>query len=316
MRNTTATCASSCPTPTAPKGFLRNAPRLAGGLDRHPHRFGRSREGRRDRHPLVAGARRGPARKAGDLLRRARRGPIEELHRAFRAGSRCQLRLGHAADQRFPRPGARRPAGALQLVCKAVGRQRAADGQAVGQSQQGDGPAEPRDRALQARLRGGRAGGDGGQILNGIKLIPTKGAVNFLVDEFAIEYVQRDRGDLKSHDGVRIVDGMLRVRHAEIDSSVDNDLAWRVACEFAYFLSFLRGGKVGPGHQVVEVNSSPEIVKLGFLYADKRNLPKSFYHSRFSNDLQSLFAAFHNFIRDEENSLVMDHTIEFRRQFK
>jgi hypothetical protein len=40
----TATCASSCPTPTAPR---LPAPRagLAGGLDRHPHRFRRPEAG-------------------------------------------------------------------------------------------------------------------------------------------------------------------------------------------------------------------------------------------------------------------------------
>jgi nicotinate phosphoribosyltransferase len=45
---------------------------------------------------------------------------IESLHaRRSRAGP-GQLRLGHAADERLPRAGGGRRAGAVLLVCKAV----------------------------------------------------------------------------------------------------------------------------------------------------------------------------------------------------
>jgi hypothetical protein len=86
------------------EGFLARAPDWLAGLDRHPHRFGRPGDRGRNRDPLVAGAGRGSAREAGDLFRRAGRGPDRGAARRFGPGE-GQLRLGHAADQRFPRAG-------------------------------------------------------------------------------------------------------------------------------------------------------------------------------------------------------------------
>jgi nicotinate phosphoribosyltransferase len=121
------------------KGFLRKRARLAGGLDRHPHRFRRPGEGAGDGDRLVESARRGPDEKLVifsdgldvDKIDRASRrvfGPLPGV-----------LRLGHAADQRFPRAGGGRRARAVQPGVQGRLGQRAAHGEAQRQPGEGDG---------------------------------------------------------------------------------------------------------------------------------------------------------------------------------
>ena len=142
-------------------GLPRRRARLARGLDGDADRLGRPGRGRRGRDRLVARARRGPAREAGDLLRRARRRAHRRSARALRRPGAGQLRLGDAAHQRLPRPGARRRAGAVLAGMQGGGCRGPPDGEAVGQPEEGDGP-RGRGRALQARVRDRRPGGAGG----------------------------------------------------------------------------------------------------------------------------------------------------------
>ena len=107
---TTATCGSILPDTYGTKGFLERAPDWLAVLDRHPHRLRGSRGRRGDRDRLVGEPRPGPEGEAGDLLGRARRRPHRGALRPLPRTGEAQLRLGDAADQRLPRPGARRRA--------------------------------------------------------------------------------------------------------------------------------------------------------------------------------------------------------------
>ncbi len=152
-----------------PARYLRHAgvPRpgtgLAGGLDRHPHRQRRPGRGRRDGDPVVDRAGRGPAREAGDLLGRSGRGQDRRAARAVLGAGAGVVRMGHVADERFPRPRAGRRSGAVQPCLQGGRRQRSPDGEAERQSPQGDGTA-CRSRPLPACLRRRRpaAAGAGG----------------------------------------------------------------------------------------------------------------------------------------------------------
>ncbi len=86
---------------------------------------------------------------------------IAALHTRFHGRVRTVVRLGHAPDQRLPGPGrGRRPRPVLAgLQGRRGGRQ--GHGQALGQPPQGDGPGGG-GGALQAGVRGGGAGWDGG----------------------------------------------------------------------------------------------------------------------------------------------------------
>ena len=95
-------------------GFLDERARLAGALDRHPHRLGRSGGHGRGRHRLVEIPRRGPARETDHLLRRAGGGPHRRPAPPVRRAGQGVLRLGHHADQRFPGPDRGRHARPLQ----------------------------------------------------------------------------------------------------------------------------------------------------------------------------------------------------------
>ena len=90
--------------------------------------------GRRDRHRLVAAPQAGPAPEAADLLRRPGRRRDRAHPPPFPRPRAHRLRLGHAADQRFPRPGPRRaPRSLLHRLQGDLGR-RPAGGEAVRQS--------------------------------------------------------------------------------------------------------------------------------------------------------------------------------------
>jgi nicotinate phosphoribosyltransferase len=139
------------------KGFLENAPDWLTGWTGYPHRFRRPGHGRGDRHRLVEIPGRGPDGEAGDLLRRPGRGQDRGPARPVLGPRAGQLRLGHAADQRLPGAGGGRRAGAVLAGVQGCRGERPADGEAQRQPGEGDGPGGG-DRAVQAGVRGGRAG--------------------------------------------------------------------------------------------------------------------------------------------------------------
>ncbi len=136
--------------------FLEHAPDWLAGWTGIRIELWRPGHRRRDRDPLVGIPRRGSAAQARDLLRRPRRrrdrGPAPPL---FRPCPRV-VRLGHAADERLPRPCARRRARAVQPRLQGRRRRRPTHRQALRQPQQGDGPGGG-GRPLQTRLRRRRA---------------------------------------------------------------------------------------------------------------------------------------------------------------
>ncbi len=98
-----------------------------------------------------------PTHQAHHLLRRPRRGAHRDPPHPLPRARPPVLRLGHAAHQRLPRTGAAGRAGPVLAGLQGGGGGGAADGQALGQSPEGDG-AERGGGALQAGVRGGRAG--------------------------------------------------------------------------------------------------------------------------------------------------------------
>ena len=146
------------------EGFLEHAPDWMAHWTGVRVELGRSVRGRRARHRLVAPARPGPAQEARHLLRRSRRGADRADSPALQRADPAGFRLGHAADQRFSRSRSRRaPRSVLHRVQGDLG-QWPAGGQAVGQSEQGDG-STGRDRTLSPRVRRRRAGDTAGASL-------------------------------------------------------------------------------------------------------------------------------------------------------
>ena len=133
------------------EGFLERAPDWLAHWTGIRIDSGDPDRGRRDRDRLVEGARPGSGAEAGDLLRRARRRDDRDAARAISHGRAAhRLRLGHAADQRLPRPRAARRARPVLDRLQGHRRQRPAGGQAVRQPQQGGRPARPRSSATSA----------------------------------------------------------------------------------------------------------------------------------------------------------------------
>ena len=96
-------------------------PRTGSQLDRHPHRFEGPDRGRRGGHRLVARPRPGSQGQARHLLGWSRRGHDRARAPAFQRARAHRLRLGHAADQRFPRARARWAGSTrLSIVCKVI----------------------------------------------------------------------------------------------------------------------------------------------------------------------------------------------------
>ena len=150
-RTTTATCASCCPTPTAPQ-FPRARARLGGVLDRHPHRFGGSDRGRRDGDRLVARAARTRARSSRSS-RTASTSTRSSASTAFPRPRARRLRLGHAAHQRLPRARAGRRARSVLHRLQGDLGQRPAGGEALRQPDEGDRAEPPRSSATGACSR-------------------------------------------------------------------------------------------------------------------------------------------------------------------
>jgi hypothetical protein len=113
------------------RGLPRKRARLAGPMDRHPHRQRRPGAGAETAINWWKSRGEDPAREAGDLLRRARRRQDRDAARPVRGPRAGELRLGHAADERLPRAGGGRRAGAVLAGVQGCRSERAADGEAV-----------------------------------------------------------------------------------------------------------------------------------------------------------------------------------------
>jgi nicotinate phosphoribosyltransferase len=118
-RSIPATCASSCPTPTARAASSKRA-RLADGLDRHPHRFRRPGAGGGDRHRLVEIPRRGPREKLVIFSDGLDVDKIEELCTEFSGRVRVSFGWGTLLTNDFRGLVEDDALAPFSLVCKAV----------------------------------------------------------------------------------------------------------------------------------------------------------------------------------------------------
>ncbi len=122
-----------------------------------------------------------PSRETGDLLRRPRSRKDRDALRPLPRPGEDRLRLGHAADQRFPRPCPARFARALQPRLQGGGGERPPHRQAQRQPGQGDGAGRG-DRPLQAGVRDRRAALRAGAGLSAAALASARRSVPYLAE--------------------------------------------------------------------------------------------------------------------------------------
>jgi nicotinate phosphoribosyltransferase len=140
-RSIPATCASSCPTPTARSGFLENAPDWLTEWTGIRIDSGDPAQGAETAIAWWKSRGEDPAREAGDLLRRpGRRRDRVTAQRSSQGRVRVSFGWGTLLTNDFRGLVEGDALAPFSLVCKAVAANGQADGQAQRQPGEGDGP--------------------------------------------------------------------------------------------------------------------------------------------------------------------------------
>ena len=163
-RSTRATCASSCPTPTARPDSSRARPTGSPAGRASASTRAIRRRAPRWRSAGGASAARTRERSWSSSLTGSTSRRSASFHARFSGRVRVSFGWGTLLTNDFRGLAEGDALAPFSLVCKAVAAGRAADGQALGQPAQGDGP-RGRGGALPRGLRGRRAGGAGGRGL-------------------------------------------------------------------------------------------------------------------------------------------------------